>query len=128
MGKTTNKKIAGIYDPYIDTLGGGEKYMFTIAQTLLENGYNVDIFTKQDESIINKLQTRFNLNLKKISIKPDIFKKSGMLSILKKYQTTKDYDLFIYLSDGSIPFIFSKKTYFTFKFPSITLPKQAKKF
>jgi len=65
MGKTTNKKIAGIYDPYIDTLGGGEKYMFTIAQTLLENGYNVDIFTKQDESIINKLQTRFNLNLKK---------------------------------------------------------------
>ena len=108
MGTTTRQKLAGIYDPYIDTLGGGEKYVFTVAQTLLENGYKVDIFTNQDKSIIEKLQNRFNLNLSTAQIRPDIFKKHGILSILNKYNITRKYDLFFYLNDGSVPLIFSK--------------------
>ena len=108
MGTSTKSKLAGIYDPYIDTLGGGEKYVFTVAQTLLENGYTVDVFTNQDKSIIEKLQNRFNLNLSTARIRPDIFKKHGILSILNKYNITRKYDLFFYLNDGSVPLIFSK--------------------
>jgi len=108
MGITTKQKIAGIYDPYIDTLGGGEKYVFTIAQILLERGYRIDVFTNLNKTILEKLQNRFNLNLSTAQIKPDIFKKHGFLSTLNKYNITKKYDLFFYLNDGSIPLLFSK--------------------
>ncbi len=29
---------AAIYDPYLDTLGGGEKYALTVAETMLKMG------------------------------------------------------------------------------------------
>ena len=45
---------AAIYDPYLDTLGGGERYMITAAQVLSENGYKVDVEWR-DQSIKNKL-------------------------------------------------------------------------
>ncbi len=108
MGTSTKSKLAGIYDPYIDTLGGGEKYVFTVAQTLLENGYTVDVFTNQDKSILEKLQKRFNLDLSKVNIKPDIFKNHGAFSVINKYNITRKYDLFFYLNDGSVPLLFSK--------------------
>lgn len=109
MGKTTKQKIAAIYDPYLDTLGGGEKYMFTIAQTLLENNYQVDIFTNQNKQTIDKLQSRFKLDLSQAKLRPDIFKQKGIKSIITKIKNTSKYDLFIYLNDGSIPLLFSKK-------------------
>jgi len=35
---------AAIYDPYLDTLGGGERYCLTVAEILLKNGWQVDLF------------------------------------------------------------------------------------
>ena len=32
------RKQAAIYDPYLDTLGGGERYCLTIAEILLKKG------------------------------------------------------------------------------------------
>ena len=38
------RKQVAIYDPYLDTLGGGERYCLTIAKILLKKGYKVDCY------------------------------------------------------------------------------------
>ena len=57
-------KKAAIYDPYLDTLGGGERYCLTVAEILLKNGYKVDIFWSGDKTLIEKAEKRFSLDLK----------------------------------------------------------------
>ena len=66
-------KKAAIYDPYLDTLGGGERYCLTVAEILLKNGYKVDIFWSGDKTLIEKAEKRFSLDLKDLNIVPDIF-------------------------------------------------------
>ena len=34
---------AAIYDPYIKSLGGGERYMISAAKTLSDSGWDVDV-------------------------------------------------------------------------------------
>ena len=46
---------AAIYNPYLDTLGGGERYTMAVASTLVENGFNVDVQWK-DGNIKNILE------------------------------------------------------------------------
>lgn len=129
-------KKAAIYDPYLDTLGGGERYCLSVAEILLKNGYAVDLFWSGNPDLLNQAQNRFSLSIEKINIVPDIFhihkqkidlaldgqtlpkitsKAIGnqniyqkVKTLLQKYQTTKNYDLFFYLSDGSVPLLFSK--------------------
>ena len=97
----------GIYDPYLDDAGGGEKYMMTIAECLSKN-HDVDIFwdDKQDIKIISD---RFGLDLSKTRLVKNIFSKDT--SIVKRIPETKKYDALIILSDGSIPLTLSKKTF-----------------
>src|SRR5581483_3890084 len=97
----------GIFDPYIDDIGGGEKYMMTIAEVL--SGYhNVHVFWDVKEDIKN-IEKRFSLDLSRIKIVENIF--SSKIPVAKKLFRTKDYDAIIILSDGSIPFVLSKKLF-----------------
>ena len=57
-----HKRVA-IYDPYLDTLGGGERYCLTVAEILLKNNYQVDLFWSGDKTLIEKAEKRFSLNL-----------------------------------------------------------------
>ena len=133
MGNATSHQLkAGIYDPYLDTLGVGERYCLTVAEILLKHGYLVDLFWSGDKQIITKAKERFSLNLDAISLVPDIFASlttsidiadnpeiirtilshpahHKVASIWQKFKTISQYDLFFYLSDGSLPFLFSKK-------------------
>lgn len=95
----------GIFDPYLDDLGGGEKYMMTIAECLSREN-KVDIFwdNQKDLRLINQ---RFPLNLSKIKLVENIF--SPKTSMLKRLLKTKKYDVIFILSDGSIPLVMSKK-------------------
>lgn len=95
----------GIYDPYLDDIGGGEKYMMTIAE-FLSRSHNVDVFW-DEVSVIDKLSERFGLNLSKVNISPNIFK----YPFLKRQRVSKQYDIIIFLSDGSIPVLSSKKIF-----------------
>lgn len=94
-----------IYSPYLDTLGGGERYMTTIAEILSSN-YEVDILLDEHlyslgrQTIVNNLAERFNLNLSKIKlIKAPLGRNSNPL---KRLFFLMKYDLFFYLTDGSI--------------------------
>lgn len=100
------KKI-GIYDPYLDDNGGGERYMITIA-TCLAKKYQVDIFwdKRKDLEVVGE---RFDLEIKNLNLTENIF--SPIFSKKEKLTRTKKYDAIIVLSDGSIPILFSKKSY-----------------
>jgi len=128
---------AAIYDPYLDTLGGGERYCLTVAEILLTNGWQVDLFWSGDPKLIDLAQTRFGLKLDGLNIVPDIFGITNTnidategqpltkyishhrhhQSFFKKFTETRKYDFCFYLSDGSIPFLFSKKNIFHTQVP-----------
>jgi len=97
----------GVFDPYLDDLGGGEKYMMTIAQCLSEN-HIVDVFwdNREDLKVLNQ---RFPLDLGKVRIVRNIF--SSQVSTGKRLIETKKYDAIIFLSDGSLPLVLSKKLF-----------------
>ncbi len=102
----------GIYDPYLDTLGGGEKYMLTAASCLSKD-HEVSIFW-DDKEISDKAYKRYSLDISSVSIVPNIFSSKSLLGRI--FQTQK-YDAIFYLSDGSIPFVGSKKLFLHFQFP-----------
>lgn len=97
----------GVYDPYLDDLGGGEKYMMTIAQALSKN-HKVDVFWDNKKDIDVLLQ-RFSIDISRVNIVPNIFSKT--FPKLKRLSYTQAYDVLIILSDGSIPLTLSKKTF-----------------
>lgn len=95
----------GIYDPYLDDLGGGEKYMMTIAECLSAE-HDVRVFWDNSEDL-RILNQRFDLNLQKVTLEKNIF--SPKVSLKDRLIATRKYDVLIVLSDGSIPFVLSKK-------------------
>lgn len=137
---------AAIYDPYLDTLGGGERYCLSVGEILLKNNYQVDIFWSGNQEILAVAEKRFNLNLKGLSCVPDIFglvpQKIDFIeeknlktihsrphpslnliqkikNIFTKCKVLSQYDLLFYLSDGSIPLLFSKKNLLHIQVPFI---------
>ena len=102
----------GIFSPYLDTLTGGEKYIFTAASCLSKE-HSVVVYW-DDSEIIEKASKKFNLDLSKVIVKPNIF--SGGTGLVKKLIETAKLDRLFYLSDGSIPFV-SCKLIVHFQFP-----------
>lgn len=107
----------GIFDPYLDTIGGGERYMMTIAEYLGKLGHQIDVFWR-NEDVKKKIEKLLHLNISEIKICSDnyrIFTRTG--NLLKKFKICRKYNLFFYLSDGSIPFLFARKNIIHFQVP-----------
>lgn len=94
---------AAIYNPYLDTLGGGERYSLAFAKVLADSGYLVDL-EWSDESIKLSLEKRFGIDLKNINVTPDIKKGEG-------------YDVCFWVSDGSIPLMHARNNILHFQVP-----------
>lgn len=94
---------AAIINPYLDSMGGGERYTLSFAKVLQELGYEVCVEWK-DQQIKNKLEERFGLPLKDINFISDIKKGDG-------------YDLCFWVSDGSIPLLHARKNFIHFQVP-----------
>lgn len=97
----------GIYDPYLDDLGGGEKYMITFA-ACLSKMHQVTIFWDKKEDI-KRLEQRFLIDLSSINIEKNIF--LPKIGFFQRLATTKKFDVIIILTDGSIPLVLSKKLF-----------------
>ncbi len=96
---------AAIYNPYLDTLGGGEKYTLSFAKVLAEDlGYDVSIEWKE-EKIKEKLIARFGLKLPQ------------NINFVKNINRGDSYDICFWVSDGSIPTLRAKKNYIHFQVP-----------
>lgn len=94
---------AAIFNPYLDTLGGGERYTMAVVQALLSKGYTVNLEWK-DSAIKKKLEDRFGIDLSGMQIVPDIKNGSG-------------YDVCFWVSDGSIPTLSARKNILHFQVP-----------
>ena len=103
----------GIYDPYLDTLGGGEKYMLTAAACLAKE-HEVTIFW-DNPKVSEAAKQRFGLDLSNVSFTKNIF--STQIPLWERIFQTMQYDRIFYLSDGSIPVAFPKKLFLHFQFP-----------
>lgn len=105
-------KIA-VYDPYLDSLGGGEKYMMTAAECLSKK-HEVTVLW-DNETDIEKVEDRFGLDLSKVAVEPNFF--SSKTSFWNRLAKSRKYDAIFYLSDGSIPIVASKKLVLHLQFP-----------
>lgn len=100
------KKVA-LYDPYLDSLGGGENHSLSICKALEDVNYTVDVFW--DENYQTRIADQFNLHFRTLQFKPNIFKnKTGDFTKLRQLH---QYDIFIYVTDGSYFFSSAKHNY-----------------
>lgn len=100
----SNRKVL-IVNPYWDSLGGGERYVASLAKLLLSKGWLVDILWREDYS--TQIYSRFGLELKGVNWQPGAYS-PGLSS---------KYDLLFWLSDGSLPISFARKTIIHMQFP-----------
>jgi glycosyltransferase involved in cell wall biosynthesis len=107
----------GIYDPYLDDLGGGEKYMLTIALCLAKE-HDVTLFWDEKADIL-ALEKRFGMSLHSLNLQKNVF--SSSVGFFERMMATKRYDILIVLSDGSVPLVFSRKLFLHIQQP---LPKK----
>jgi glycosyltransferase involved in cell wall biosynthesis len=105
----------GIFDPYLNTLSGGEKYMLTIASCLaIENEVLVFWDETQETEIKRIASKKLGLDLSGIKFTGNIFAKD--VSTVSRLIESNKFDAIVYLSDGSIPMV-GTKLYIHFQFP-----------
>ena len=100
----------GIFSPYLPILGGGERYILSIALCFTQK-HEVDIFW-DDTGILKKAKEKFGLNLNKIKVKPIPRGKLTKFAILKKYE------IIFYMTDGSLFFSPAKKNILIIQSPA----------
>lgn len=110
----------GIFSPYWQTFGGGERYLLTVAEYFQNRGDSVNIFWKGEHDKA-KIRLRFDIDLSKVEFVSDIFQ--GKSNIFHRLRETSKFDLIFYLSDGSVPSLLSKKNILHFQVP-FNLPNQ----
>ena len=94
---------AAIYNPYLDTLGGGERYTMGVARALVAKDFRVDVEWK-NASIKEKLEKRFGIDLSNVNFIENVNRGDG-------------YDVCFWVSDGSIPILRARKNLLHFQFP-----------
>ena len=94
---------AAIYSPYLDTLGGGERYVISFAVALRDIGWDVYVESK-DGKILEKIEKRLGIKTRGLRISPDVKRGEG-------------FDLCFWLSDGSVPTLSARKNILHFQRP-----------
>lgn len=90
-------KKALIYSPYMDILGGGERHIISIADVLAKNGFHIDI-AWDDPQILKNLTEFLHVDVSTYGVVKNVFKQ-GMS--VERHALTAQYDIFIYVTDGS---------------------------
>lgn len=105
LSRKTGK--AGLYNPYLDVLGGGEKHILSILKAL-EDKYEINLFW--DKNLEVKIKQKFFLEFtNEIKWRSNIFKKKG--NWWEKFITLRKFDLFFYVTDGSYFFSPARKNF-----------------
>lgn len=102
----------GFYNPALDSLSGGERYMLTLASHWAKH-HDVWVFWN-DDTILEKAEKRLNIDLSEVKITQNIFLEKN---ILRKVILTRQYDLVFVVTDGSIPTTFARRNLLHFQIP-----------
>lgn len=101
------RKIA-LYNPYLDVMGGGERHILSVLKVFADHDYTPTIFW--DKNVNPSIKNNLNLEFSEpIKYETNIFKKNATL--LYKLQKLKEFDLFLYVTNGSYFFSSAKKNY-----------------
>ncbi len=99
-----NKK-AGLYDPFFDTLGGGEKYVLAILKVLEDQGYEVCVYW--DTNLAKEVEARYRFGFKNLTFEKNIFRKDT--GPVKRLDILRNLDVLLYVTDGSYFFSTAQK-------------------
>lgn len=101
-----SKKTVALYSPYLATLGGGERHILSILQTLSKRGMNVIIFWKGDLS--QEIHEQLQISIPHLRfVKMDF----SQMNFLEKLQALWGIDHFFYVTDGSYFFSSAHQTH-----------------
>ena len=95
---------AAVINPYLDTLGGGERYSLAFVDALSQNADQVDVQWKNGK-IKNLLEERFGKKL------------NENISFVSDARRGDGYDVCFWVSDGSIPTLRARKNFLHFQVP-----------
>lgn len=114
---------AAVYSPYLDSLGGGERYMLTIAE-ILSQRFETDLLIDPHlgnlgiGELKKKLEKRLNLDLSRVKIVKAPL--GGQGNFLDRANFFKKYDLLFYLTDGSVFYATAKKNILHIQSPLVS--------
>ncbi len=106
---TKSMKKAAFFSPYLDTLGGGERYFFTALSWAYKQDAKIDLFWPEGK-IIDQANKRFGFKLSLNRIKPSASAYALLTqgSFWERTGIFDGYDFVFFVSDGSIPFLHPK--------------------
>lgn len=105
----------GIFDPYLDTPSGGEKYILSAASCLSRKHEVFVFWDKEKEAEIKEMALKkLAINLSSVRFYKNIFDRN--VSLISRFLESRKFDAIIYLSDGSIPLV-GTKLFIHFQFP-----------
>lgn len=105
-------KIA-FYSPYLNILGGGERYLLSMAEILSKHH---DVYIFADNEIKRIAKDFFNIDLKRINLLDKNLPAES--NVLQKYLYFQRFQSFFYMTDGSIFFSGSGNNFLIIQSPS----------
>src|SRR3989338_11504447 len=108
-------KHFGIFDPYLHILGGAERYILAIAQSLSSECQTV-LFTKHPDRV-SEAQKKFGFTVPGLTTKP------WPETVASRLSTLYQLDLFLYVTDGSLFVSPAKKNLLLIQTP-VHIPKR----
>lgn len=113
MGKTKHPQKIAFYSPYLDILGGGERYILTIAEALSARH---EVYFYADLGLKDKINKHFNITLERVHFIPsDLFRLNNLFIKLKKL---RHYDVLFYMTNGSLFFSSARKNFLIIQSPA----------
>lgn len=106
----------GFFTPYLDIMGGGEKYLLDIAKACLELGHEPILFWKNKE-ILSTIIERFGVEYSGITVDTSWHSLNSVARLIK----TKQFAVFFYHPDGSYFMSWAKKNYALLQVPEAVL-------
>jgi len=89
-------KRIGLWNPYLDTVGGGEKHMLQVCDFFVRNGFELTIFW--DKNIQRQMEQKLSLKLPENTVWAPSLKS---MSWSKKQHFLRPLDVLLYATDGS---------------------------
>jgi glycosyltransferase involved in cell wall biosynthesis len=110
------------YSPYLDSLGGGERYVLTLVEALNRVGWKTSLLW-DGKSVTEDVKRKFGIDIGNTEYvsgnKIEHLSENLVLKLASKYKFLRSYDLVFWLSDGSLPWLFGRKNIIHFQSPFV---------
>lgn len=107
------RKTALLYDPYLDVMGGGERHILSILKVLEEEGYSPTVIWNSDLS--SAIKNQLHIEFKALRFHSNILTHDN--NVFTKLPFLRQFDIFIYVTNGSYFFSSAKKNFVFSMYP-----------